>query len=272
MTSREPRLTEEDERVWNSWCATWSIHARSRSYLRRVDTARLRVRETFLASKAPVVAFSGGKDSRVMLELIEQEASSMGVDYEIFSHKDDCDYPGEIDYVRREASNYKRQFTVLAPPFSVAAWMHDNAKGGDLHSRASGLSKAAFYDVVDAFTSRFDVSFLGLRQDESRARRMNRAVRGVFYTKKNGVAISTPIVDWSGNDVFAFALQNKLELLPIYKCLAFIHSAEPWRIREAWWLPQEDTARYGGVAWLRHYYPSLYRQLRDWMPQVQSLT
>lgn len=44
--------------------------------------------------------------------------------------------------------------------------------------------------------------------------------------------------------------------------------ADPARIRVAWWLPAGHTAD-GQVAWLRRYYPSLYRQLTAWMPDAR---
>lgn len=30
--------------------------------------------------------------------------------------------------------------------------------------------------------------------------------------------------------------------------------------------------RWGGAAWLRHYYPSLYQQLAAWMPDAGAYT
>lgn len=268
----EPRLTDDDAQVWSRWCATWRLHARTRTYASRVRKARERVRETFAKHERVCVAFSGGKDSRVMLELIDQEARALRRDFEIMSHKDDCDYPGELEYVRRESARYGRELTVLTPAFSVAEWMAANARGvDDFHSRASDLSDRAFYSLVTEYNARFDAVFLGLRADESHARRMNRRMRGTLYTKANGETISTPIADWRGNDVFAFALENEIELLPIYKCLAFANAREPWRIREAWWLPNGVAACLGGVAWLRRYYPSLYRQLCEWWPTARSL-
>jgi hypothetical protein len=47
-----------------------------------------------------------------------------------------------------------------------------------------------------------------------------------------------------------------------------MHREEPWRLREEWWVPGATGARYGQYAWLRRYYPSLWRQLREWMPEI----
>ena len=51
-----------------------------------------------------------------------------------------------------------------------------------------------------------------------------------------------------------------------------MHKSNPGAIRKSWWLPEGNAARHGGVAWLRHYYPSLYRTLAEWVPAAAQLT
>jgi 3'-phosphoadenosine 5'-phosphosulfate sulfotransferase (PAPS reductase)/FAD synthetase len=59
-------------------------------------------------------------------------------------------------------------------------------------------------------------SFLGLRADESRARRMNVLVHGDDYVRADGVAIALPIARWSGDDVWAYITRHNLPSLRIY--------------------------------------------------------
>ena len=44
-----------------------------------------------------------------------------------------------------------------------------------------------------------------------------------------------------------------------------------FRSRKSWWVPGSHS-RWGGAAWLRHYYPSLYQQLAAWMPDAGAYT
>ena len=69
-------------------------------------------------------------------------------------------------------------------------------------------------------------------------------------------------------DIYGYAARYDVPLLPVYQCVGLMHRDDPSRIRVAWWLPAGHTAD-GQVAWLRRYYPSLYRQLCAWMPDAR---
>lgn len=82
--------------------------------------------------------------------------------------------------------------------------------------------------------------------------------------------VACPLADWSGMDVLTYLLVTGIEPLHVYRCIAFAHVREPWRIRKSWWIQGDASTRRGGVTWLRHYYPSLYRQLLAWFPRAQG--
>ena len=100
---------------------------------------------------------------------------------------------------------------------------------------------------------------------------MNRALRGPTYRKQSGQWACSPIVDWGGIDVMAYLAAREIEPLPVYRCIAFAHDREPWRVRKSWWLPGAATSK-GGMAWLRHYWPSLYAQARELVEGAQRYT
>lgn len=273
----EPVLRPEDERIWAAWVATCRIHARQREHLRRVDTARRRVADALAAAPAWGVFWSGGKDSTALVHLA---CVDLGRSLPVVSEKDDLDYPGEEGYVGGIARAWDLELTVLRPEVSPRAWMAANARdlgaGGDLHSRAAGLSRACFYDVVERYGARFDGVMLGMRQEESKGRAKSRAVHGTLYRKAHpyrdgGQWVSTPLADWSGLDVMAYLLSRDIPMLSVYRCVALAHAREPWRLRKSWWVPGSHS-RWGGVAWLQHYYPSLYRQLAEWTTDANSYT
>lgn len=271
MVIAEPILSDDDRRVWDSWTRAASVHARTRGYLRRLDTARRVAREEIERAKMPVVMWSGGKDSTVLTYLVRVE---LGLDVHAISEKDDLDYPGEREYVEGMAAAWALRLTIVEPEVSPARYLAahgaEQEAWADVHSRRAGLSKACFYGVVERATEPHDVILLGLRKHESRHRMRNRTSRGLAYTKRDGKRIVQPLGDWSGLDVMAYMAAHEIDPLPVYRCVALMHSAEPWRVRKSWWVPGSSGAK-GGVAWLSRYYPSLYRQLREWMPGVDGL-
>ena len=273
----EPILRPEDERLWRSWVATCRIHARQRDHQRRVDLARRRIGDALAAAPSWCVMWSGGKDSTALVHLA---CVDLGHRLPVASEKDDLDYPGEEEYVLDLAAAWGLDLAVLRPPVSPRAWMAENAAtlgaGDDLHSRAAGLSRACFYDVVERHGAAHDGVMLGLRQEESAGRRASRAAHGTLYRKAHpyraaGQWVSTPLADWTGLDVMAYLLTRTIPVLPVYRCLALAHAREPWRLRKSWWVPGGHS-RWGGAAWLRHYYPSLYHQLAAWMPDAGAYT
>lgn len=262
----EPHLTAEDERIWAMWRRVCLAHARTSVHRRRVERARREV--LVMAERCPdaYVGWSAGKDSTALMHLVRVEC---GVAARAMAVKDDLDFPGEVAYLQRYATEWGVSLHVLYPPFSLQQWLRDHPTsiGDDLHSRGSAFSDAAFYDLIEAFRLEHGTPgvYLGLRKDESRGRLLNRARRGLTYRKKSGEVVCQPIADWSGLDVHAYLLSRNIEMLHVYRCVRFAES--PDRIRKSWWVMGEHVARGAGV-WLKSYYPSLWDKLRDLIPDA----
>ncbi|HEX6940911.1 MAG TPA: phosphoadenosine phosphosulfate reductase family protein [Longimicrobiales bacterium] len=275
--SAEPILDAHDRAVWARWMIVADRHARTGAHRRRVDQARRLVDRCLEeAGGDAVVMWSAGKDSTVMAHLITAATDAR---LPLVSEKDDLDYPGEETYVTELAREWGAPLEIVHPPISPAEWIREHAYqldvAGDFHSRAAGLSKACFYEVVEAANREREAIFLGLRSAESPGRTRNRRFNGLLYrrspagVREPGQLVCTPLGDWEGIDVYAYAITHGIELLPVYRCVGFMHAREPWRVRKSWWIPGGSSAM-GGVAWLRRYWPTLYRQLREWIPLAQS--
>lgn len=59
-------------------------------------------------------------------------------------------------------------------------------------------------------------SFVGMRQEESKARRMTIAKRGKDYTKANGDKMCLPLAHWTGKDIWAYIFSHNLPYLTAY--------------------------------------------------------
>ncbi len=270
----EPILTTEDHRIWDMWHKTSLLHARLRSFRNRVDSAK-RIIKTALKSTeySLAIMLSGGKDSVCMTHLAVVE---LGLSLDAISEKDDMDYPGELEYIKSLARTLKLNLKVVTPAVSMKELIKKLYQSGitapteDVHGRATNFSSEHFYKLIERASSKYRGIMLGLRANESRARKMNFYRRGSIYLKKSGKIVCTPLITWSGLDVMAYMFSRGIEPLPVYKCIAFMHSREPWRIRKSWWLPGANS-RFGGVAWLRRYYPSLYAELVKMCPETSML-
>lgn len=266
----EPVLNESDLRAWNTWRMAAIAHARTREHARMVDGAKRVVEQAMRIGSNWLGMWSGGKDSTALSHLL---VSELGIRVPLVSEKDDLDYPGEREYVTGIAENWKAGLRIVTPSISPAEWMAKNAcrldGDADMHSRAAELSKACFYSLVEKANAGSDGIFLGLRKEESRGRMLNRATNGLIYEKRDGMRVAQPIADWSGIDVYAYLLKRQIPLFSVYQCIGLMHAHEPWRVRKSWWIPGA-AGRHGQVTWLRHYWPSLYEKLVDWLPNTKA--
>lgn len=278
VITSEPRLSREDHEAWALLRRTAAAHARTLAFRRRHDAARRYAADGLAAGSRHGIASSFGKDSMAMVALLIE----LGCRSEVFCHRDDMDFPGSLEHTRTVASAWGIDATILTPSFSVRAWIDEHAPFDsyeDLHGRSGEMARRAFYEVVDGYNARFDVVFIGTRKHESRARMMDRVTHGHLHRLRpdahhaGGLLTAKPLCDWTGLDVYAYLeTRGAFDLLPPwYRCIAFMHEQAPWRIREAWWLPEASTARKGGVAWLARYYPSLYRDLARWFHDAASM-
>lgn len=253
----------------------------------------------------PGVSCSGGKDSTAMTALVCLDAGLAG-HVEIVSEKDDLDFPGEREYVEALASRCGAPLRIVTPTVSPAAYIAEAAARGelhcaaDIHSRVAGLSKECFYALMERDNHTRPLVFLGIRSAESGVRKMvvnaargkrRRAndtlsagpwgglpgapTRGTAYPQ-SGVTYwhagafqwrCVPVGHFTDLDVYAYLDTRGIDPLPVYRCVGLMHRDCPGRVRKSWWLPGGQTAR-GQVAWLRRYYPSLYRTLCGWMPDA----
>lgn len=299
MAVEEPVLTDDDRAVWDSWMRAAREHARTQAFARKVERARVAVIEAceWVArhpvpdrTAPPGASASSGKDSTVMLHLIAELAGCRHV--VAVTQQDDLDYPGEHEYVAARAARLGIAQHILTPPMSVLGLIADAARRGELrshdelHTRASRIPRETFYALLEDDNLTRGLAFLGLRREESKNRdrvaawAVNEAWRRreageegpnsglTRWHKGSGHWRCYPVAEFRGIDVYGYAARYDVELLPVYRCVGLMHRDDPSRIRVDGWIPGGHT-QDGQVAWLRRYYPSLYRTLLSWMPDAR---
>lgn len=148
------------------------------------------------------IAYSGGKDSDVILQL----AKEAGIRYRAIYRNTTIDPPGTWGHVREMGVEILR---------AKASFFHLVAQKG-FPSRYSRFccEKLKEYKVLDK-------SVIGVRKAESRKRneRYNEPTQCRYYgakTEKNHVELIYPILEWTDEDVRDFIIDRKLKLAPIY--------------------------------------------------------
>lgn len=249
-------------------------HGHSAHMQRQIDSAK-RTIDAAMASDVPGgwrVALSGGKDSTALGMLLHEHGLKMGA----LSSKDDLDYPCERPYTDVFCEHFGFKLDVLTPDISLIAFMKENERSlvAPTHSRNDELSAKHFYGLLDKYRERekHDGVFLGLRQDESKARKMNRVTHGRLYQRKfDGLHVCAPISDWSADDVHAYVWTRDWFLLPNYLC---VDVDQDWRsIRIAWFIAGGGPARMQGhYTWLKRWWPDLWRIACDIDPEVALIS
>lgn len=271
----EPRLSDEDHRAWASFKRAALLHSRSYTFKDRVAHSINSIKGFSERFPKATVAWSGGKDSTVLVHLIRVE---LGIDGDTMSVRGALDYPGQLAYIQELAKQWNISHTHLNVDFDLIEYMKEQLKENleDFHTRQSQIAHDTFYKLIEDYdTKRYNEhgsigTFFGLRAAESRARNLNFRSRGLSYQKKplkNGTPqhFCQPMAKWEGLDVFAYLFSREIEPFHIYKCCGF---RSPIQIRDDW--PIGEPAQYGEIAWLKQYYPSLYNTFCSLHPHISA--
>lgn len=146
------------------------------------------------------IAYSGGKDSDVILQL----AKEAGIRYEAIYKNTTIDPPGTIRHAQDMGA------TIIRPKRTFAELIQKN--GAPTRFSRFCCSELKEYKVRD-------VSVMGIRRSESskRAELYSEPTACRFYgSKKNHVEAIYPILEWTNEDVADYLTDRKIKCAPIY--------------------------------------------------------
>ena len=146
------------------------------------------------------IAYSGGKDSDVILEL----AKMAGIEYQAIYKNTTIDPPGTIKHAKENGVEIRRPKETF---FSLM-----NRKGYPGTFKRFCCSTLKEYKILDNCV-------MGIRKCESvkRAKRYTEPTECRIYgSKKNHVNAIYPILDWSDEDELEFIKERGIKLHPLY--------------------------------------------------------
>jgi len=235
--------------------AGYLAYGRTQEHRYRREMALDLIAEGLDRCQSPYVAFSGGKDSSALLHLVMQVRSDMVA--RILTSGESRQIHGNID--------------------SVLSWWRERYPGLDLQevrvdrvwsrewvdSDWTEQRKAGRNDIARLLPDDHDGAFLGLRDEESNARRMATRKHGAIRRHADGFYVICPLHDWRIADVGAVLAESGAPLLSAY-------TTEGLETRTTMRLTG-DAVRQGGVVQLRMRDKAAYNilvlrfpELREW--------
>jgi sulfate adenylyltransferase subunit 2 len=209
------------------------------THLRTLEAEAVHVmRETVAEFERPVLLFSGGKDSIVLLRLAEKAFRPAPFPFPLLHVDTGHNFPEAIEFRDRRVAELGERLLVA----SVEDSIRDGRAVEETGPRAS-RNALQTVTLLDAITEHgFDAAFGGARRDEERARAKERILsfrdrfgqwepqrqRPELWSLYNGRigkgehARVFPISNWTELDVWQYIAEERLEVPSIY----FAHQRE----------------------------------------------
>jgi sulfate adenylyltransferase subunit 2 len=205
-------------------------HPRTLSQLERLEAESIHVmREVAAEFERPVLLFSGGKDSIVLLRLAEKAFRPAPFPFPIMHVDTGHNFPEVLEFRDRRVAELGERLIVASVQESI-----DRGRAVETGASRNRLQTVTLLDAIAEH--RFDAAFGGARRDEERARAKERifsfrdehgqwdprAQRPELWNLYNGAvrqgehARVFPISNWTELDVWRYIGAEQLELPSIY--------------------------------------------------------
>jgi len=187
------------------WKKIFKMFAETDEHKAKVQKAQNIIRKALHTSKKPYIAYSGGKDSTCVLQLVLQQKPDIMV-----LHWDYGRY-----YIPRPLAQELVDNAIEIGAKNIR--IETSAKYEELKRNAVNVLGEDFLGKLLPRLKQegYDLCFLGLRAQESVKRKRKLKTRGVFW-KESGFLNCAPIANWTWQDVWAYIFGNNLPYASVY--------------------------------------------------------
>lgn len=236
------------------------------AFNRRLDFARRIIKDALDGSAKPYLSWSTGKDSTAMLALVAEQCPGV----RIMRYDSGYELPENNEYAKYVMDLLgisQAQVDIVRPPCDpfdakIEAGYFDLAAVAKVNERVMMKPITAW-----AAEGKYDLAFIGLRKEESRARRMMTKTQGqLHYCKKNKIMQCYPMANFRAEEIFGVLNYYGIEPHPVYKKTKF----QPREWVRVNWLIVSAGAERGTLAWLQYYYPDIFAKLSDKLPEMRG--
>jgi sulfate adenylyltransferase subunit 2 len=190
------------------------------------------IREAYGAFNKPVILYSGGKDSTVLLHLASKAFSPIRIPIPVLHIDTTWNFDELIEFREQTARKLSLDLIVYSNPLGLNGKVTPFTHGTDEYTRI--MNTDALRQALDQ--GRFDVALGGARRDEERSRAKERifSLRGSgqswnpssqrpeFWTTVNSslgegqTMRAFPISNWTELDVWKYIKRESLQTVPLY--------------------------------------------------------
>lgn len=258
-----------------------------RTTRRDLELVRRRIR-SHLDQHEGYVAFSGGKDSLVVLDLVRQVAPDAPVAF----FDSGLEFPETYDYLEKVSELWSLNLQVIRARMTTlevlagnGAWDHQapDRAAPNLHEVLVVEPAAA------AHRAHGPGELWGVRAEESRGRaaayanalraatcictpscsaQQRRAHHGGLISRVDGTVAYGPVWDWHTDEIWGHISRHRLPVNPVYDKLRRLGAPEHF-LRVSGMI---DGTRLeeGRITWLRRGWPALFEELAVVLPRIRE--
>lgn len=236
------------DETFREQCMAW---AKLIVHRRRVEKAEKHIERWLTLCGKPYVAFSGGKDSTVVLDLVRRQKPDTVA---LTSWKD-----WTLPETERIMDSTHDLIKIAAPTYhsdEYSAW--ENQKPGNDVIYYERLSSSLSCTTLYASQNGYDGAALGLRKEEASYRAWHLKRGAVFYCETHQVYECNPIADWTVFDVWAYILSRDIPYNRAYDRLSEL-GIDP-KYQRIGPLAVERVLQYGQMTILKRGWPDLFNR------------
>lgn len=211
-------------------------------------------------NKQIAISFSGGKDSTAALLLsIYFEIKPIVVWF-----NSGYEFPETENYILKIVEKYNLQFREIKPTIDP---LQKKIEVGFFDLEAINKANKDILHIWHSSNKEYDCVITGLRQQESKARRMAIGKNGMYFFNKSFESNAFyPVAKFTAKEIFSIILGLGEIPHPIYQKAQTLDERD-W-IRVNWYIL--TSAERGFYVFLKKHYPEQFRLLSISLPQIRA--
>lgn len=245
----------------------YTYNSGKQCYINKIEKAIALIKEAVKMNKKMSISCSYGKDSIVLLDLV------FSVTDKITVIQSDSGYQLPDTYRVREYCenkyNYKTQIVEQLLPFKDFLELYGMQSINRTRSQHKKVVEITKKDRLNekAKENGIELTFWGLRKEESKARNSFLMNRDIFYNKTKDMLFCAPLANFTSVDIWTYIFTNKLEY-PNFYDMQNCGKTRAW-IRNSSWTAT-DGANEGTIVWLKYNFPEYYEKLKKEFKEING--
>lgn len=203
---------------------TYLLHSKLLPYKRRVNAAIETAKKALNASCTPLLSFSAGKDSVVLLDIAVKAGFCGDLLFFKYGISTDVETPPEnIELLKYYAEKFGLKYHILDCLGEADCWEQCGRfilfPETENEKQIFDRTNRDFAAKSEAFCRKngVDLQLIGMRKAESARRKAMLNKKGPIYTVKNRESLTCcPLENFTAEDIWAYIFSNNLKYLSIY--------------------------------------------------------